>query len=69
MLALAGRVPVKVTTENGPIQVGDLLISSSEPGYAMRCSEHATCVGATIGKALDSLEEGTGEIMVQVTLR
>jgi hypothetical protein len=35
-VALAGRVPVKVSTENGPIEVGDLLVSASEPGYAMK---------------------------------
>ena len=36
-IALAGRVPVKVSTENGPIMKGDLLTSSSKPGYAMKC--------------------------------
>jgi len=36
-VALAGRVPVKVTDENGPIEPGDLLVSSSStPGAAMR---------------------------------
>jgi len=69
MLALAGRVPVKVATENGPIQIGDLLVSSSQPGYAMRCSDRAACVGAVIGKALEPLKEGNGTIMVQVMLR
>ncbi|HQK71963.1 MAG TPA: hypothetical protein PL101_12720, partial [Bacteroidales bacterium] len=32
----AGRVPVNVTGENGPIQPGDFLTSSSTPGYAMK---------------------------------
>jgi len=35
-LALAGRVPVKVTDENGPIERGDLLTTSSKSGYAMK---------------------------------
>jgi len=69
VLALAGRVPVKATTENGPIRVGDLLVASSKPGYAMRCTDPASAVGAVIGKALEPLEEGEGMIMVQVTLR
>jgi hypothetical protein len=69
LLAIAGRVPLKVTTENGSIEIGDLLVSASTPGYAMRCSNRATCVGTTIGKALEPLEEGTGEIMIQVMLR
>lgn len=37
-LALTGRVPVKVTGENGPIQPGDYLTSSSTPGCAMKWS-------------------------------
>ncbi|MDA3833542.1 MAG: hypothetical protein PF495_09110, partial [Spirochaetales bacterium] len=35
-LALAGRVPCKVTDENGPIKPGDFLTSSSTPGHAMK---------------------------------
>ncbi len=37
-LALTGRVPCKVTDENGPIKPGDLLTSSSLPGHAMKWS-------------------------------
>jgi hypothetical protein len=37
-LALTGRVPVRVTDENGPIVPGDLLTSSSTPGCAMKWS-------------------------------
>ncbi|MBI1936435.1 hypothetical protein HYS31_08460 [Candidatus Woesearchaeota archaeon] len=37
-IALAGRVPVKVTNENGPIQKGDLLTTSSKAGYGMKFS-------------------------------
>ena len=48
MLALAGRVPVKVSTENGPIQTGDFLTPSSIPGVAMK----ATKAGQVIGQAL-----------------
>lgn len=49
-IALAGRVPVKVSTENGPIQPGDFLTSSSVPGVAMRAIEP----GFVVGKALQS---------------
>ncbi len=35
-LTLTGRVPVKVTAENGPIKPGDLLTTSSTPGHAMK---------------------------------
>jgi len=37
-LALNGRVPCKVTDENGPIEPGDLITSSSTPGHAMKWS-------------------------------
>ena len=49
-VALAGRVPVKVSTENGEIEPGDYLTSSSTPGVAMK----ATVPGQVVGKALES---------------
>lgn len=69
VLAIAGRVPLQVTTENGPIQIGDLLVSSSTPGVAMKGSDYEACVGAVIGKAMEPFEEGSGVITVQVMLR
>jgi hypothetical protein len=66
LLALVGRVPVKASTDNGPIQIGDLLTSSSKAGYAMRCADAKQCEGAIIGKALESLEQGTGVILMLV---
>jgi hypothetical protein len=61
-----GRVKVKATTENGPIQPGDLLVSASTPGYVMRCSDPKECEGAIIGKALEPLEQGAGLILMLV---
>ncbi|MBI3305411.1 hypothetical protein HYZ80_03775, partial [Candidatus Parcubacteria bacterium] len=49
-IVLAGRIPVNVTNENGPIAVGDRLTSSSKLGYAMK----ATQAGPTVGIALES---------------
>ena len=54
LLALNGRVPVKVSMENGPIHAGDYLTTSSTPGVAMR----ATHAGQMIGKAM---EDWTGD--------
>lgn len=68
-LAMVGRVPTKVSAENGPIKVGDLLVSSSTPGYAMKATDRSRMFGAVIGKALGSLDSGTGTIMVLVTLQ
>jgi len=69
LLALAGRVPVKVIAKFGPIAVGDLLVSSPIPGYAMKCPDPSQCIGAIIGKALEPLKEGVGLITAQVMLR
>ena len=38
-LALAGRVLAKVSGENGPIEIGDLMTTSSTPGHLMRYSD------------------------------
>jgi len=56
-IALAGRVPVKVTLENGEIHRGDFLTPSSTPGYAMRATEP----GISIGRALTDFD-GTSTI-------
>jgi hypothetical protein len=49
-IALNGRVPVKVSAENGPINVGDSLTSSSVPGVAMKADGNTS----VIGKSLES---------------
>ncbi|HEY2987634.1 MAG TPA: hypothetical protein VGL11_07900 [Candidatus Binatia bacterium] len=68
-VALIGIVPTKASAENGAIRPGDLLTSSNTPGHAMKCTEKLQCFGATIGKALEPLDSGTGLIKVLVTLR
>ncbi|MBI3021180.1 MAG: hypothetical protein HYY59_04180 [Candidatus Omnitrophica bacterium] len=66
-LALAGQVKCKVTTENGPIKRGDLLVTSSTPGYAMRADPNEVTPGTLIGKALEPLVEGEGTTLVLIT--
>jgi hypothetical protein len=74
-VALLGIVPTKVTAANGPIQVGDLLVTSSQPGRAMKARPDVVNgvlvypTGAILGKALDPLPQGVGVIRVLVTLR
>lgn len=67
-LALAGRVPVKVSAENGAVHPGDLLVASSTPGHAMRAPANPA-IGTVIGKALESLDNGTGTVQMLVMLR
>lgn len=68
-VAIVGIVPCKVTNENGPIARGDLLVSSSKPGYAMRGTDKALLPGAVVGKALQPFSGKSGKIEVLVTLR
>ena len=68
-MAMMGIVPTKVCDENGPIEVGDLLVSSNTPGYAMKATDVSRRSGATIGKALAPLKSGSGVIEVLVTLQ
>jgi hypothetical protein len=68
-MAMVGRVPTKVSAENGPIHAGDLLVASSRMGYAMKGTDRDKMLGAVVGKALGSLDSGTGVIEVLVTLQ
>jgi hypothetical protein len=68
-LAIVGIVPCKVSAENGPIRPGDLLVSSSTPGHAMKGTDRSRMLGAVVGKALESLSDGKGVIQVLVTLQ
>ncbi len=61
IVGLSGRVPVKVSDENGSIEPGDYLVPSSTPGVAMK----ATGPGMAIGQALtDWSGKGQGSVML-----
>ncbi|UWZ85278.1 discoidin domain-containing protein [Occallatibacter riparius] len=68
-MAMVGIVPTNVTTENGSIHRGDLLVTSAKTGYAMKGTDRTRMLGAVIGKAMGSLEAGDGVIEVLVTLQ
>lgn len=68
-MAMVGIVPTKVSAENGPIKVGDLLVTSSMQGHAMKGTDRGLLTGAIVGKALGSLKSGTGVIEVLVSLQ
>ena len=63
-IALAGRVPVKVTNEGGAIAPGDYLTSSTTPGYAKKATES----GPVIGKALASFDSASGSVLAFVNI-
>ena len=68
-IALVGQVICKVSTENGKIEIGDLLTTSNTPGYAMKATDKDLWDGATIGKALETFEGDKGQILILVNLR
>jgi hypothetical protein len=75
LVATTGRVRLKVDASRGPIQIGDLLVTSDVPGVAMK-SEAVNLggvqfhrPGTIIGKALEPLAKGQGEILVLLSLQ
>jgi hypothetical protein len=75
LVATTGRVKVKVDATRAPVRIGDLLVTSDLPGVAMK-SEPIVLrgrrihePGTIIGKALESLDKGTGEILVLLSLQ
>lgn len=53
----------------GPIEAGDILTTSGTPGHAMKALDPARAPGATVGKAMSSLSEGKGLVLVLVSLQ
>ena len=68
-VALTGRVWAQCDAQYGPIAPGDLLTTSDTPGHAMLARDHARRQGAVLGKAMTSLADGAGLVLVLVTLQ
>lgn len=68
-IALTGKVYCKVDAEHSPVEVGDLLTTSSTIGHAMKADSRTKAFGAVIGKALHELEDGKGLIPILVALQ
>jgi hypothetical protein len=75
LVATTGRVLVNVDATNGPIQIGDLLVTSDREGFAMKSAPveiggaRIHRPGTLIGKALEPLAGGTGKILVLLSLQ
>ena len=75
LVATTGRVKIKVDASAGPIQIGDLLVTSDKEGVAkksepIRVSGRLMHMpGILIGKALEPLAKGSGEILVLLSLQ
>jgi hypothetical protein len=68
-IALMGKVYCKVNADSSPIEVGDLLTTSSIPGQAMKATDPLKAFGAIIGKALHPLKSGHGIIPILIALQ
>jgi hypothetical protein len=75
LVATTGRVRVHVTAANGGVAIGDLLVASDHPGVAMKSlpldlgGVKIHRPGTIMGKALEPLPSGEGEILVLLTLQ
>jgi hypothetical protein len=68
-MGVVGVIPTKVCNEGGAIRRGDLLVTSSVPGYAMKGDPEKIKTGQVIGKALqnfDGAEKGKINVLVCV---
>ncbi len=61
-IALAGRVPTKVSEENGAIAIGDPLTSSATTGLAVKASES----GQIVGYALEAYDGSQSDDLILV---
>lgn len=74
-VATTGRVKVRVDATKSPIRIGDLLVSGEQSGMAMKSLPVDVSgvpmhrPGTVIGKALEPLDGGTGEILVLLSLQ
>jgi hypothetical protein len=75
MVATTGRVKMRADASRRPIRIGDLLVSSNVAGVAM-ASEPIELGGVAVhrpgtivGKALEALDGGQGEILVLLSLQ
>lgn len=68
-MGVVGVIPTKVCDEGGAIARGDLLVTSSTPGYAMKADPDKVKTGQVLGKALQELPSGKGLIKVLVNVK
>jgi hypothetical protein len=69
-MGVIGVIPTKVCMEGGEIKRGDLIVTSSIPGVAMKADPDKVKVGQVIGKALQNYNgSGVGKINILVSVK
>lgn len=69
-MGVIGVIPTKVCLEGGNIKRGDLLVTSSKSGTAMKANPKKVKIGQVIGKALQDYDQNSiGKIKVLVNIK
>jgi len=69
-MGVVGVIPTKVCLEGGNIKRGDLLVTSSKSGVAMKANPKKVKIGQVIGKALQDYDQSSiGKIKVLVNIK
>ena len=69
-MGVVGVIPTKVCTEGGAIKRGDLIVTSSITGVAMKADPDKVKIGQVIGKALQDYNgNGIGLIKILVSIK
>ncbi|MDR6782641.1 hypothetical protein ABIE26_000871 [Pedobacter africanus] len=69
-MGVVGVIPTKVCDEGGPISRGDLLVTSSTRGVAMKADPEKVKIGQVLGKALEGYTaKGISKIKVLVSIK
>lgn len=69
-MGVIGVIPTKVCMEGGAIKRGDLIVTSSIPGVAMKADPDKVKIGQVIGKALQDYDgSGIQKINVLVSIK
>jgi len=69
-MGVIGVIPTKVCLEGGKIKRGDLLVTSSKTGTAMKANPKKVKIGQVIGKALQDYDQNSiGKIKVLVNIK
>jgi hypothetical protein len=68
-VALSGRVYALADASGDAIRPGDLLTTSGTPGHCMKVIDRGRAQGAIIGKAMSTLNQGKGMVLVLVSLQ
>ncbi len=67
-IALAGRVPVRASLDNGPIHAGDyLMVHPQQPGVAVKAVKAGQAIGQALSDYLEEVPNGKVSMYVNVS--